>query len=96
MVSDGRARTFSQSNSPAVKPAVAVCPVSCMKFVSFRELKELEKARDEGDGRTDHRHFGNTIAHTPVHIARRGTDANHQSSWYHYLKNKCFSECSGA
>ncbi len=27
--------------------------------------------------------------YTPLHVSRRGTDANHKSSWYHYLKQKC-------
>jgi hypothetical protein len=60
-----------------------------MKPVAFHELTELETARDKGDGRSDHRHMGGNIAHTPLHVALRGTDANHKSSWYHYLKSKC-------
>ena len=86
----GRARTFHQSNSLDVAIAVSACPVSCMHNVAFRELKEMETARDVGDGHTHHRHLGNPKGHTPVHIARRGSDMNHKSSWYHYLKQKCF------
>jgi len=52
---DGRARAFSQRNSPDVAAAVASCPVNCMHRVNYRELKELELARDNGDGRDDHR-----------------------------------------
>jgi len=84
---DGRARTFHQSKSPDVATAVSSCPVDCMHYVSFRELKELETAREDGDGRDDHRHFGQSpdrgfISNTPLHVSRRGTDANHKSSWY--------------
>lgn len=93
---DGRARTFAQRSSPDVAAAVASCPVDCMHYVSFRELKELETARDHGDGRDDHRHFGQSptrgyIAKTPLHVSGRDSDANHRSSWYHYLRNKCYS-----
>ena len=84
---DGRARTFQQRNGPDVAAAVKACPVDCMHYVSYRELKELEDARDRGDGREDHRHFGQTkdrgyIGHTPLHVSRRGSDSNHRSSWY--------------
>jgi len=90
MIEDtGRARTYSQSNSLDVESAVMACPVACMHSMSFDELKEMETSRDDGDGRTDHRHFGGSITHTPVHVAGRGSDANHKSSWYHYLKGKC-------
>ena len=87
MVENGRARTYLQKASPDVSAAVATCPVDCMHFVSFDELKELETARDVGDGREDHRHFGHSpskgyIGRTPLHVSRRGTDANHRSSWY--------------
>ena len=89
--SSGRARCHEQSDHPNVKTAVELCPVSCMHFVAFHELKEFESARDEGDGRSDHRHMQGGAQHkfTPLHVARRGTDANHKSSWYHYLKQKC-------
>ncbi len=90
MVDSGRARTFHQSNSPEVAIAVSSCPVSCMHNVGFRELEKLETARDVGDGHVHHRHLSNK-AHTPLHIARRGSDINHKSSWYHYLKQKCFT-----
>jgi ferredoxin len=103
MLDDGRARTFAQRNSLDVKAAVAVCPVSCMHYVGFDRLKELETSRDspDGDGRTDHRHFGQNhrnggyIARAPLHLTRRDSDANHKSSWYHYLVNKCYlsSDC---
>ena len=57
MIQDtGRARAFYQSASEDVDAAVLSCPVHCMHYVSFDELKELEIARDDGDGRTDHRH----------------------------------------
>lgn len=84
---DGRARAFSQRNTPDVAAAVSACPVDCMHYVSFRELKTLETARDQGDGRKDHRHFGESpdrgwIALTPLHVAGRDSDANHRSSWY--------------
>jgi len=83
----GRARTFSQKNSLDVENAVMACPVNCMHSLSFDELKEMETARDHGDGRTDHRHLGKT--HTPLNVAGIDSDANHKSSWYHYLKCKC-------
>mmetsp|Transcript_64 Transcript_64/g.98 ORF Transcript_64/g.98 Transcript_64/m.98 type:complete len:651 (-) Transcript_64:112-2064(-) len=90
MIEDtGRARAFSQSESIDVESAVLSCPVHCMHMMSFDELKELEVARDDGDGRTDHRHFGNGKSHKPLHVSRRDSDANHKSSWYHYLKGKC-------
>ena len=85
----GRARAFYQSASEDVNAAVLSCPVHCMHYVSFDELKELEIARDDGDGRTDHRHFGRGKQHKPLHVSRRDSDANHKSSWYHYLKSKC-------
>ena len=69
--------------------SVLSCPVHCMHMISFDELKELELARDDGDGRTDHRHFGSGKSHKPLHVSRRDSDANHKSSWYHYLKGKC-------
>jgi 4Fe-4S single cluster domain of Ferredoxin I len=94
---DGRARTFVQRKSPDVAAAVSTCPVDCMHYVGFRELESLEKARDGGDGRSDHRHFGHSDARgwiplTPLHVAGRDGDSNHKSSWYHYLKNKCYSK----
>jgi len=85
----GRASTFHQSNSAEVPIAVTACPVSCMHKVSFPELKEMENGRDKGDGRTDHRHLGRR-AHTPLNVARGSSDMNHKSSWYHYLKQKCY------
>ena len=60
-----------------------------MHYMSFDELKEMEVSRDDGDGRTDHRHFGGRATHTPLHVSGRDSDANHKSSWYHYLKCKC-------
>ena len=65
-----------------------------MHMVSFDELKELEDARDGGDGRTDHRHFGGRKTHTPLNVAGIDSDANHKSSWYHYLKWKCHGSSS--
>jgi hypothetical protein len=52
-------------------------------MVSFDELKEMERSRDEGDG------FGGARSHVPLHVAGRDSDANSKSSWYHYLKAKC-------
>ena len=89
MLDSGRARTFSQSASTEVDIAVSTCPVSCMHYLAFHELKEMEIARDDGDGHKHHRHL-NENAHTPLHIARRGSDMNHKSSWYHHLKQNCF------
>eukprot|EP00591_Stephanopyxis_turris_P012931 CAMPEP_0195525448 /NCGR_PEP_ID=MMETSP0794_2-20130614/25923_1 /TAXON_ID=515487 /ORGANISM="Stephanopyxis turris, Strain CCMP 815" /LENGTH=552 /DNA_ID=CAMNT_0040655921 /DNA_START=167 /DNA_END=1825 /DNA_ORIENTATION=- len=89
MLESGRARSFQQSNSPEVPIAVSACPVNCMHHVAYHELVEMETSRDVGDGRTDHRHMGNGIAHTPLHVGGIGSDANHKSSWYHYLKQKC-------
>lgn len=86
MLENGRARSFSQSSFPEVKSAIDACPVDCMHQVAFHELKEFESARDHGDGRTDHRHM---TSHTPLNVAGIDSDANHKSSWYHYLKHKC-------
>jgi len=80
MMEDGRARTFSQRSSPDVDTAVEACPVDCMHHVSFHELREFEVARDNGDGRTDHRHMGQS--RTPLNVAGIDSDANHRSSWY--------------
>ena len=94
MLPTGRARTFIQSNNPEVDVAVSVCPVNCMHKVGFDELKEMEKARDDGDGRHDHRHMGRGQVHTPLSVAGIDSDANHKSSWYHYLKHKCYTSKS--
>lgn len=90
---NGRARTFFQRKAPDVLTAVAACPVDCMHFVSFEELKELESARDDGVA-DDHRHFGNSptrgyVAATPLHVSRRDSDANHRSSFYQYVLYSC-------
>jgi hypothetical protein len=90
MLEQGRARTFRQRNSPDVVSAVASCPVDCMHYVSFDELRELEVARDVGVA-DDHRHFGHSSARgyippTPLHISRIDSDANHKSSFYQYVK----------
>ena len=90
MLDHGRARTFVQRNDPDVAAAVETCPVSCMHRVSFDELREMEIAREKGDGRTDHKHCGSNIGYTPLHVSRRATDANQKDSWYHYLKQKCY------
>lgn len=90
MLDSGRAQTYHQSNSPDVAIAVSTCPVGCMHYLAFHELKEMENARDLGDGHNHHRHM-NGKGNTPVHIARRGSDMNHKSSWYHHLKQKCFT-----
>lgn len=65
MLDSGRARTFQQRNAPDVDQAVASCPVNCMHRVSYRELQEFETARDDGDGRTDHKHLNGQGRHTP-------------------------------
>lgn len=92
LLDNGRARTFKQRNTPDVAMGVEACPVNCMHPVSFDELKEMETARDHGDGRTDHRHFGGGRTHTALNVAGIGSDANHKSSWFHYLQNKCYSK----
>lgn len=94
MLESGRARTHNQRSGPDVDQAVLACPVSCMHHVSYRELTEFEIARDEGDGRTDHKHL-NKHGHTPLHVANIASDNNHRSSWYHTLKHKCLmsSDC---
>jgi len=89
MLEDGRARAFKQRIGGDVKQGVMSCPVSCMHHVSYDELKELETVRDKGDGRDDHGHMGHKRGHTPLHVARRSSDNNHRSSWYHHIKNKC-------
>lgn len=87
MVENGRFRAFAQRQSPDVVVAVSTCPVNCMHFVSFDELKELETARDHGDERDDHRHFGSSstrgyIGRIPLHVSNRDSDAAHRQSWY--------------
>jgi len=95
MLESGRARTFEQRHAPDVKQAVASCPVNCMHSVTFEELKEYEIARDEGDGRSDHRHLGHRRGPTPLYVAGIDSDNNHRTSWYHTLKGKCVtsSQC---
>lgn len=88
MLDTGRARTFEQRNTAEVDQAVAACPVDCMHSVTFRELKELEKVRDKGDGRSDHKYLGRT--HVPLHVVE--SDHNRKSSWYHTLKHKCLGK----
>ena len=80
----GRARCFDQSGDSlsTASTAVSSCPVSCMHKVSFEELTEFEKARDYGDGRTDHKHVDWMGNSTPIHVSgMSGSDANHKSSW---------------
>lgn len=95
MLESGRARTFKQRRASDVSTAISVCPVNCMHKVGFEELKEMETARDRGDGRSDHRHLGHRRGHTPLSVAGIDSDANHKSSWYHYLKQKCYSKWAG-
>jgi hypothetical protein len=92
MLESGRARTFHQRHSPDVDQAVASCPVDCMHSVTFKELKEYESARDDGDGRSDHKHLGHRRGHTPLFVAGIDSDANHRTSWYHTLKGDCGSK----
>lgn len=89
MMETGRARTFHQRHGADVQQGVAACPVSCMHYVSFDELQELETVRDKGDGRSDHKHMNHRRGHTPLYVAGIDSDNNHRSSWYHHLKNKC-------
>lgn len=92
MLEDGRARTFFQSNVPAIQTAVSACPVDCMHFTSFYELKEMEGPRDNteiGDPE-DLKNFNHRRGHTPLHVAGIDSDANHKSSWFHYIRNKLF------
>jgi len=95
MLESGRARTFDQRHTPDVKQAVTSCPVDCMHPVSYKELQEFEKARDEGDGRDDHKHLGHRRGPTPLYVAGIDSDNNHRTSWYHTLKEKCLvsSQC---
>jgi ferredoxin len=97
MLEDGRARTFKQRVAPDIAMAVAACPVSCMHYVGYERLKELELARDspQGDGRTDHRHFGKNknggwYSHIPIHVARRESSENKKDSIYHFTRNQCY------
>jgi len=92
MLDDGRARTFQQQNGNDVKSAIESCPVNCMHRVSFDELKQLETVRDHGDGRSDHRYLGKHTAENiiPLHVAGMDSDRNRKSSWYHYVKQKCY------
>lgn len=96
MLDNGRARAFQQSTAlDIVSEAILSCPVDCIHQVSFDELKDIETLRDQGDGRTDHRQLmSQQQIHTPLHVARRGTDANHKSSWYHHYRHKCFTSKS--
>jgi len=91
MLENGRARAFSQSESPEVNIAVSVCPVNCIHTIAFHELKELEGGRDKGDGHGHHKHMGRMQGITPLHVSGMDSDANHKSSWYHYIKQKCCS-----
>ena len=95
MVESGRARTFNQRGTADVDEAVASCPVNCMHRVSFRELQEYETARDEGDGRSDHKQLGNPRGPTPLYVAGIQSDNNHRTSWYHTLKSKCLGNYFG-
>ena len=91
MLESGRARTFHQRSGPDVDQAVQTCPVSCMHSVSYDELAEFETARDEGDGRTDHRHLGHRRGHIPLHVAGMDSDRNRETGWYHTLKERCIT-----
>ena len=89
MLDTGRARTFHQTNGPDVASAVSTCPVNCMKYISFQELKDMENIRDKGGDKDGNRLMDSKIGHTPLHVAGIASDANRKSSWYHYLKHKC-------
>ncbi len=88
MLDNGRARCFEQTNMPEVVTALSACPVACIHPMSFDELKELENARDYQDG-TSSSSYKSKI---PLHVARRESDSNRKSSWYHSLKQKCYSK----
>lgn len=90
MLDSGRAQTFHQSNSPDVAVAVSTCPVNCMHNVAFHELIELETVRDSEYDNNKHMHL-NGKSNIPLHVSRRCSDMNHKSSWYHHLKQKCFT-----
>ena len=94
MLDNGRARAIEQNNSNDVKDAVAACPVSCMHNVAFSELKEMEIGRDKEDSEQRDGDVRRLRAHIPVHVARRQSDANHKSSFYHQIKHKCFMSSS--
>ena len=92
--STGRARAYAQASDKdgSIDAAIQSCPVDCIKAVSFEELKLFENARENGDGRADHRHMGRSLNNgngTPLHVSGMTSDANHRSSWYHTLKSKC-------
>lgn len=94
LLSTGRARAYSQSRDRAgsISAALASCPVDCIKPVSFKELKLFENARENGDGRSDHKHNGrgpNNGNGTPLYVSGMSSDNNHRSSWYHTLKHRC-------
>jgi len=91
MLENGRARVFHQSSMPEMKTAVSVCPVKCIHNVAFHELKELEIARDEGDGLP----YGRKGKHIPLHVAGMDSDNNRVSSWYHQMKQKCSCPTKG-
>ncbi|GMI37838.1 hypothetical protein TrRE_jg12858, partial [Triparma retinervis] len=84
--STGRARAYHQMRDKdgSISAAVQSCPVDCIKDVSFEELKLFENARENGDGRADHRHMGRGGANngngTPLHVSGMTSDANHRSS----------------
>jgi ferredoxin len=86
----GRARTFQQRGRTAdTQAAIQSCPVDCMHYVSFDELKKFETLRDEPVA-DHHRHFGHTeargyVAATPLHVSRRDSDASHKDSFYQYV-----------
>ena len=63
-----------------------------MHSVTIKELKEYESARDDGDGRSDHKHLGHRRGPTPLFVSGIDSDANHRSSWYHTLKGDCSSK----
>lgn len=92
----GRARTFQQRGRTAdIQAAVHSCPVDCMHYVSFDELKKFESIRDEPVAE-HHRHFGHSqsrgyVAATPLHVSRRDSDANHKDSFYQYVTQSFFS-----
>lgn len=84
MLENGRARAYHQSSAPEIKAAVSSCPVSCMHYVGYKELKKYETARDRGN-------FGGRAAHIPLHVAGIDSDQNRKSSWYHSLRHKCYT-----
>ena len=91
LLSTGRARAYSQSRDRAgsISAALASCPVDCIKPVSFKELKLFENARENGDGRSDHKHNGrgpNNGNGTPLYVSGMSRWAGAKRQHFAYQK----------